>query len=193
MFKKAVRRAAIWAAVILFAFFVIKQIPARNQVALVAYQNGEYETAFKLWRKMARNGDSTAQYNIGALYAAGKGVAVSSDEAQKWFLLSAENGNAAAQFEIGKIYENAKVATTSLPKALVWIRRSAEQGYGPAQLDLGLKYLAGNGVDQDADKATLWLSRVLGEGREPPVLSTGGSAAGFPVPSGPANGKTNLK
>jgi len=188
MFQQAVRRSAIWVAVILLAFFAIKQFPARNQVALGAYHNGEYATAFRLWRKMARNGDSTAQYNIGALFAAGKGVAASRDKAQKWFLLSAENGNAAAQFEIGKIYENAPVATTSLPKALVWIRRSAEQGYGPAQLDLGLKYLAGNGVDQDTDKATEWLSRVMGEGREPPVLSRGGSAAGFPLPCGPKDG-----
>jgi TPR repeat protein len=182
MFKSAVRKSLLWALTGLLGFYAVKQFPGRDQVATSAYKNGEYVKAMKLWEKMAKNGDSIAQYNLGALLKSGVGTGASVDEAAKWFLKSAKNGNPAAQFEIGKIFE-AKAAAggaTGLPaaRALIWIKKSANQGYEPAEVDLGLKYLSGTGVDQNAERATYWLSQVIGAGRVPKVM-LGGADGGL--------------
>ncbi len=190
MFKSAIRKSMLWAFVGLLGLYAVKQFPGRDQVATSAYKNGEYAKAMKLWEKMAKNGDSVAQYNMGALLKSGVGKAASVDEAAKWFLKSAENGYAAAQFEIGKIYEAEAAAggASGLPAArsLIWIKKSAEQGYEPAETDLGLKYLSGTGVDQNAERATYWLSHVIGASRVPKVMLGGadGVLAALPCDNG---------
>ncbi len=177
MFKKAVRRTALWLLAALALVVAISMLPQREQVAATAYQNGEYTKAAKLWRKMAKGGDGEAQYNLGVLYMTGTGVPASDTEAHKWFLIAAQNGHKAAQFEVGKLFENGRGAPASQAMAVQWIQKSARQGYPPAQMDLGLKYLSGTGVEQSAERATFWLSYVVGESRTPPVLINGSAVS----------------
>jgi TPR repeat protein len=182
MFKQAIRRAALWTLAVLLLFLAIQQFPDKNQTAATAYHAGQYTKAAKLWRKLARSGDSDAQYNLGAMYVSGRGVDPSDDDAAHWFLQAAENGNPAAQFEVGNLYEFGRGVPIALPLALSWIEKSAQQGFTPAQMDLGLKYLSGTVVQQDAERATFWLSRVVGESRVPPVLINGAHDSPFAPP-----------
>ena len=41
---------------------------------LAAYERGDYATALKEWRPLARQGHADAQYNLGVMYANGQGV-----------------------------------------------------------------------------------------------------------------------
>ncbi|NOX74271.1 MAG: sel1 repeat family protein [Alphaproteobacteria bacterium] len=169
MFKKTFRVFVFWTAVLAVLIYTIKQFPDRSVEAETAYLRGDYVLAQKFWRKMARLGDATAQYNLGALYATGNGVDVDEEKAHKWFLTAAKNGNAAAKFEVGKTFETGAGVAPSAATGLKWIIASAEDGYAPAQVDLGLKYLNGTGVEKDLAAANFWLARAAGSGGDPPI------------------------
>ncbi len=42
--------------------------------AATAYDRGDYETAFRLMRTLAKQGDAFAQFNLGVMYGQGRGV-----------------------------------------------------------------------------------------------------------------------
>ncbi len=56
------------------------------------------------YRKAAEQGDAVAQFNLGAVYAAGEGVPQDYAEALKWYRRAAEQGDAVAQFQLGHMY-----------------------------------------------------------------------------------------
>ncbi|HHF6559516.1 TPA: tetratricopeptide repeat protein, partial [Haemophilus influenzae] len=64
------------------------------QQGLTAYEQSDYQTAFKLWLPMAEQGDANVQFNLGVMYAEGQGVKQDDVEAVKWFRKAAEQGHA---------------------------------------------------------------------------------------------------
>ena len=60
------------------------------------YDQGDYATALKEFRVLAEQGDAAAQYNLGLMYADGRGVPQNDKKAVRWFRLAAEKGNADA-------------------------------------------------------------------------------------------------
>ena len=65
-----------------------------------AYQNGDFTRALKIWTPLAEKGDTRAQFNIGVMFAEGKGRAQSYKRAMQWWEKAAENGDAEAQHNI---------------------------------------------------------------------------------------------
>ena len=63
-----------------------------------------YAEAVKWYRLAADQGDASAQYNLGVMYANGQGVPQNHAEAVKWYRLAADQGNASAQFNLGDMY-----------------------------------------------------------------------------------------
>jgi TPR repeat protein len=57
--------------------------------AAAAYHSGNYSTAVRLFRSLADQGDAQAQYNLGVIYAGGRGVPQNYVLAHMWFNLSA--------------------------------------------------------------------------------------------------------
>lgn len=45
------------------------------QAGLDTYNHGDFAAALKEWQPLAEQGDANSQYNLGLLYALGKGVA----------------------------------------------------------------------------------------------------------------------
>jgi len=66
--------------------------------ALAAAQAGNFETALKEWLPLAKQGNASAQYNLGIIYNKGEGVPQDSAEAVKWYRLAADQGYASAQY-----------------------------------------------------------------------------------------------
>ena len=54
-----------------------------------AYNRGDYTTALELFRPIAEQGNASAQYNLGFMYANGEGVPEDDAEAVKWYRLAA--------------------------------------------------------------------------------------------------------
>ncbi len=77
-------------------------------------------------------GDAGAQYNLGWIYALGRGVPENDAEAVKWFRLAAEQGHASAQFNLGVKYTNGEGVLRSGAAAADWFYKA-----GLAYLELG--------------------------------------------------------
>ncbi len=58
-----------------------------------AYERGNYDTALKEWRPLAKQGLSQAQSILGLKYAKGQGVAQNYIQAYMWVTLAATQGN----------------------------------------------------------------------------------------------------
>ena len=56
------------------------------------YLQGDFATAFSLWRPLADQGDAMAQTNLGIMYAKGEGVPQDYVRAYMWLSLAASYG-----------------------------------------------------------------------------------------------------
>ena len=75
---------------------------------LTAYKQSDYQTAFKLWLPLAEQGNASAQFNLGDMYADGRGVKQDDVEAVKWFRKAAEQGDTMAQGRLGNVYSDGR-------------------------------------------------------------------------------------
>ena len=50
-----------------------------------AYERGDFSNAMRMFRLVAEQGDSAAQYNLGFIYDNGQGVPQNDKEAVKWY------------------------------------------------------------------------------------------------------------
>jgi TPR repeat protein len=80
----------------LLVLFVCVASPAAAgplEDAYAAYTRGDYATAQRLWRPLAEQGNPSAQFNLGGMYASSRGVSqgVPHDfvQAYKWLSLAA--------------------------------------------------------------------------------------------------------
>ena len=121
-----------------------------------AYQRGDYATALREWQPLAEQGQALAQYNLGLLYANGKGVSKDDAQAQQWYEKAAAQGHADAQVNLGILYDYGRGVAQDYKKAVYWYRLSAKQGNELAQRQLGLMFERGDGVPQDYVQAYMW-------------------------------------
>ena len=112
-------------------------------------------------RALAEQGDIEAQFDLGLMYAKGKGVPQDRAEAMHWYRQAAEQGHVKAQFHLGSMYDWVpKGVPRDGAEAVRWYRRAAEQGDFLAPILLGDMYANGRGVAQDYIKAIQWYRRA---------------------------------
>ena len=87
----------------------------------------------KSLRQLAEQGDAGAQFNLGAMYAKGLGVARDYAEAIRWYRRAAKQGEARANFNLGVMYWNGRGVPQDQAAAIRWCTRSAEQGLALAE------------------------------------------------------------
>ena len=92
-----------------------------------AYARGDYPTAFRLLKPMAEQGHAEAQYNLGSMYAEGRGVPQDYGEATKWFRKAAEQGNAMAQYNLGGMYFRGQGVPRDFVLAHMWFNLSVSR------------------------------------------------------------------
>jgi TPR repeat protein len=81
--------------------------------ASAAYQRGDYANALHMFQLLANQGKGDAQYNLGVMYANGKGVPQDYVVAHMWLNLSASHGDqeaAAARDSLAQTMSAAQVA-----------------------------------------------------------------------------------
>ena len=79
----------------LFLFFIItsNSISEDPKKAWDAYNSGDFATALTIFNELAAQGDSSAQYNLGMMYAFGQGVAQDNIYAHMWWGFAATSGD----------------------------------------------------------------------------------------------------
>lgn len=125
------------------------------QAAKRAFQERDFDTAFKEFAPLAEQGNAEAQAYLGKLYLMGQGVEKDQDRAIKLFKASAAQGNSDGEFMLGSLY---LLPHDNIPEGLKLIRLSADQGNQDAQLLLGKAYAeADYGLPRDPVQGDMWL------------------------------------
>ena len=83
-----------------------------------AYRRGEHEAAFGTFLDLATRGHPRAQYQVGWLYANGRGVPQDFQEAVRWYRQAAEQGHPAGQWALGRRYVRGEGVEQDLAEAL---------------------------------------------------------------------------
>jgi TPR repeat protein len=90
--------------------------------AIEAHDRGDYEHALRIWRSLADQGNAMAQFNIGQMYAKGRGVSQDYVEAVRWYRRAADQGLALAQFNLGSRLAQGMGVPQDLVEAANWYR-----------------------------------------------------------------------
>jgi TPR repeat protein len=122
------------------------------------------EAAVTELRKLAEEGNASAQNRLGLFYKVGRGVAQNYGQAKRWFEEAAKQGNPEAQINLGMLYLQADAPPRSPQMALFWFGRAAEQGVVEAFARLGQMYQEAEGVPQDFVQAYMWLELAATKG-----------------------------
>jgi TPR repeat protein len=117
--------------------------------------NDVWETLFREKLKEAEAGNSNAQYDIGAMYQNGRGVAASHDMAIEWYRKAAAQNNQKAVSRLNLIQSNEERFNKTLARA--------GKGEVESQYDLGNMYTEGIGVDADITKAMAWYEKAASQ------------------------------
>jgi len=124
----------------------------------------DYTQVVMSYQKVAAQGDAWAQYNLGGMYAEGKGVPQDYTQAVAWYRKAADQSNVKAQHNLGWMYAEGKGVPQDYTQAVMWYRKAAEQGYAWAQYSLGGMYAEGKGVPQDYTQAAMWYRKAAEQG-----------------------------
>lgn len=114
-----------------------------------AYQQGDFASARQYWQKLAENGNALAQYNIGVLYAEGRGVPADREKAMAWWRQAAKGGYLAANHNLAlALIEDASLKgnRTAATEALRLLNKAADGGLVRSQYTLAQMYAYGLGV-----------------------------------------------
>ncbi|MBM3518493.1 MAG: hypothetical protein FJX56_11640 [Alphaproteobacteria bacterium] len=146
-----------WAAVA-FALAAGTAAPAWAGFAegVRAYEDGDYEGAYREWLPLAEAGDPAAERNLGLLYRKGLGVPQDFVAAAIWYHRAAERGLARAQANLAVFYLRGQGVAQDLVEATRWFELAARQGHVISQYNLGLIYEAGLGPPADPVRALGW-------------------------------------
>ena len=134
--------------------------------AVAAYGSRDYETAMRLFRPFAEQGNADAQYNLGVMYNDGEGVAQDYGKAVHWYRKAADQDDAVAQAFLGLMYYQAAGLEKNDEEAASWFRKAIANGYEPAKGFLReMRWDWNNDVNGDG-KVTIsdvggWLSWVF--------------------------------
>jgi TPR repeat protein len=147
-------RIAACIAVIVLAV-VLPLSRADVETGMVAYDAGDYETAYQAWLPLAEQGSPAAQFNLSLLYRYGKGRPVDSETAAEWCLKAADAGFVPAQYEMAKIYEAGEGVRRNPVEAHKFYSLAASQRYEDAKKRK--KQLAKTMTSTQLAHAEMWL------------------------------------
>ncbi len=148
-----------------------------------AFDRHDCATARQLWRPLADQGNTSAQFKLATTYEFGGDFGCGPQnyaEAAEWYQKAADQGNADAQSSLGDMYANAQVGgplrlgvLQDYAEAVKWYRKAADQGHAYAQFSLGELYRNGHGVLQDYTEAVKWYRSAAEQGNNYAQFSLG--------------------
>ena len=136
----------------------------RYREAWNAEHAGNYDQAFRTWKKLAKEGDPSGQTSLGKMYYKGQGVTQDYKQALAWFQKGADQGNAGSQYMVGLMYEKGLGVAQDYQQAVWWYKKAAQWFYyADAHYALGNMYYKGLGVAKDYQQAKAWWQKVLAQ------------------------------
>lgn len=115
-------------------------------------------------RIAAAKGDPSAQFDVAARFAEGKGVKQDFAQAALWYQRAATQGLAAAQYRLAALYERGLGVTADTARARVWYKRAAEQGNLKAMHNMAVLSVGKEGTASDYEAAAKWFTEAAEHG-----------------------------
>src|SRR5207248_8986876 len=94
--------------------------PVAQSATKASAQDQPDSTSLEGLRRLAKQGDTAAQFALGAHYATGEEVQQDYAEAVRWFTMAAQRGHVVAQATLGAYYWAGRGAPQDLTKAYFW-------------------------------------------------------------------------
>jgi len=98
------RRSAAIVILVISLFITGLAVAVPFEDATKAYDQGDYENAYRIIKPLADQGYTEVQHKLGVLYEEGQGVPQDYAEAAKWYRKAADQGDAFAQYNLGVMY-----------------------------------------------------------------------------------------
>jgi TPR repeat protein len=102
----------------------------------IAFEKGDYTSAFPIWKLRAENGDLEAQNFLGIHYLLALGVRRDFLLARKWYEKAAIAGHPDAQRNLGMMYESGHGTPRDFENAYIWLYAAYRQGHPRAAASL---------------------------------------------------------
>lgn len=115
-------------------------------------------------RIAAAKGDPSAQFDVAARFAEGKGVKKDFAQAVLWYQRAATQGLAAAQYRLAALYERGLGVTADAARARVWYKRAAEQGSLKAMHNMAVLSIGKEATTSDYETAAKWFTEAAEHG-----------------------------
>jgi len=122
----------------------------------------EYDSAFKSFFKLAKNGHIYAQDTLGYLYLNGYGTSVSIENAITWWKKASKNNSTYAQFQLGCLY----IRENKISKGLELLEVAKKNNSADAMHLLAGYMYAGKYYVQNKDEAIVLLNKAVLLGHE---------------------------
>lgn len=115
-------------------------------------------------RLAAAKGDPSAQFEIAARFAEGKGVKQDFGQAAAWYQRAANQGLAIAQYRLAALYERGLGVKPDPARARIWYKRAAEQGNVKAMHNLAVLSAGRDQSSPDYPSAVQWFTEAAERG-----------------------------
>jgi TPR repeat protein len=138
---------------------VVAGSPAPTDAAVRAIQKGDFKSALAELNPLAAKGDANAQFMLGMMYDAGRGVRQDQAIAAAWYRKAADRGHLPSQLYLGILYSTGEGVKQDYKEAARWFKAPADSGNDQAQFYLGSLYANGAGVKKDEDEAIRLLTK----------------------------------
>ena len=131
--------------------------------AVEAFSAGD-TAAVPVLKRLASQGNPTAEYTLAEAYYRGFGVPQDYSRAARLYEAAANQNIMNAQQNIAVMYVEGKGVRQDFSRALFWFRKAAAQGDSFAQYSIGLRYVNGQGVEQNYAEALSWFRKAAQNG-----------------------------
>jgi localization factor PodJL len=115
-------------------------------------------------RIAAAKGDPSAQFDVAARFAEGKGVKQDFVQAAVWYQRAATQGLAAAQYRLAALYERGLGVAADAGRARIWYKRAAEQGNLKAMHNIAVLSAGKDSTASDYETAVKWFTEAAEHG-----------------------------
>ena len=155
---------------IFYALAKKEDVRAQYNVALI-YENGlgvekDLPQAQLWYERAAKNGNASAQYNLGQMYhVAGEEDVHAYEKAKYWYDKAVNSGVKEAYNNLGALYLNGQGVNKDEQKAFRFFQKGAKKGDEAAKVNVAILYAWGKDVTHDKMKAYEYLKSALKAGR----------------------------
>lgn len=105
-----------------------------------ALQHGDYATTLARLRPLANAGNALAQYELGRMYEAGKGVPQDYAQAANWYRSAGLQGDRSAQLSLALMYARGEGVPQDNTQGLYWLGKASEGSDPAARRGMSMLY-----------------------------------------------------